>query len=201
MAQFPRTEAEKVALASQMIAGFGGNTTEFPNPTVDVATLQQLRNDYILERGNATAAQANARIATAIKDEKLEALEDGTRADLRYAESVSKDNPEQLTLIGWAPPSPPTGPQPPGQPIALEVRKEYIDQVLMDWKKALSGGPLGHYRIERQLPDGLWEFARDVYQENALISNLPRGVELSFRVIAVNHHGDSVPSNTVTAVL
>ena len=199
--KFPLSEAEIYALANQMHQGLTNNTTEFPNPTVDVATLQQLIDDYILERGNATTAMGNARVAVAIKNEKLEALKDAMKAILRYAESVSKDAPEQLTLIGWAPPSPPSGPLPPGQPRTLEVVHEYLDKVLLDWKRALSGGPLGHYRVERQMPDGLWEYARDVYEDNALIENQPRGVELAFRVIAVSQHGESVPSNTVTVVL
>ena len=40
MAQFPRTEAQVVVLAQQMVTGLSANVVIYPNPPVTTPTLQ-----------------------------------------------------------------------------------------------------------------------------------------------------------------
>ena len=200
--RFPRSEANISALMEQILDGLIENPTVFPNLPVDVATLTQLRDDYRLERSNASTAQGNARVATAVKDDKLEDMVDAMKIILRYCEALGRQNPAILALLGWALPSESGPPEPPGQPRTLEVQQEGTNYVNLDWKKPVDGGTVAHYRVERRMPDGNpWQFAHEVYELNAHIPNQPRGVQLAYRVIANNRHGDSPPSNTVTAVL
>lgn len=67
---------------------------------------------------------------------------------------------------------------------------------------------MSFYRVERRVKDLSGQVTEEwgVWQQTTTASELsltsqPRGVEIDYRVFAVNVNGDSVPSNTVTAVL
>ena len=63
------------------------------------------------------------------------------------------------------------------------------------------------YIIERrQQPEGggefgKWQQAGIALESEATIMNQPRGVQLEYRVKAINTGGESTPSNTVAVVL
>ena len=48
-------------------------------------------------------------------------------------------------------------------------------------------------------PFGVWQ--KTTTKTEYLITDQPRGVEIVYRVIAVNPNGDSAPSNSVTVVV
>jgi len=58
------------------------------------------------------------------KDEALEALTDGMRADLRYAENTVNFDDDQLKLIGWGGRKARTSLEAPGQARTLEAPRQ-----------------------------------------------------------------------------
>jgi len=58
-----------------------------------------------------------------------------------------------------------------------------------------------YYGIQRKKDGTGWEEAGTSTDTEQLMSNQPRGVELDYRVIAVNKAGIGQPSATVTLVL
>ena len=80
--------------------------------------------------------------------------------------------------------------------------------VLLDFKAPArgSGGNVRTYVIERrQQPEGgefgNWRQAGIALETEASLMNQPRGVQLEYRVKAINTGGESVPSNSVAVVL
>jgi len=65
----------------------------------------------------------------------------------------------------------------------------------------VDGGAPTFYRIQRQMEGAQWEDAGTATNTEQLVSNQPRGVELHYRVLAINKAGIGQPSATVTAVL
>jgi len=70
-------------------------------------------------------------------------------------------------------------------------------------------GTVRYYRVERQIRDlatnevteewGVWQATAT--KTEVLVPNQPRRVEIAYRVIAVNAHGEGLPSNSQTVVL
>ncbi|MBI3983648.1 MAG: fibronectin type III domain-containing protein [Gemmatimonadetes bacterium] len=73
--------------------------------------------------------------------------------------------------------------------------------VILRWNPPVDGGAVGFYRIQRKREGSPWEDAGTSTETAQLMSNQPRGVELLYRVIAVNKAGVGQPSATVTVVL
>ncbi|MBI9081913.1 MAG: fibronectin type III domain-containing protein [Pseudodesulfovibrio sp.] len=202
MAQFPRTEAEIAALAQEMLSGLAANAATYPAPPVTTAQLAISFNAYYTAQNAAIAAQAAADQAYTDKADALEALADGMKTDLRYAENTVDFDDDKLKLIGWAGRKAATHLAIPGQCRLLEAVKQGEGWIQLDWKAPADGGKPAAYKVmRRERPAGTWaEAATAVITEVTLVDQ-PRGPELEYRVIAVNKVGDGEPSNTVMAVL
>jgi len=101
---------------------------------------------------------------------------------------------------------------PPGQVRNLEVSQQGPGIVLLDWKapaRSKSVGTARGYRIERHIHDfvndktiedwGEWQWT--CYPTEEVLHNQPRGVEISYRIVATNTHGEGPPSDVQTVVL
>ena len=116
---------------------------------------------------------------------------------------------EKLEYIGWGPKAPPSPADPPGQPRNLDAAMQGAGTVLLDWKAPArgSGGNVRTYVIEsRQQPQGgvkfgEWQQIGIALESETTLMNQPRGLQLEYRVKAINTGGESSPSNTVAAVL
>ena len=80
--------------------------------------------------------------------------------------------------------------------------------VMLDWKAPArgSGGSVRTYVIERREQTeggefGDWRQVGIALETQALIMNQPRGVQLEYRIKAINTAGESLPSNTAVVVL
>jgi len=199
---FPRTEAEIVALVEAMEIGFLDNIAVYPAPPVDAPQLGVLKTAYTSAKNALIAAQAAAEQATADKDDALEDLVDGMKTDIRYAENTVNYDDGKLKLIGWGGRKAKTALTAPGQTRLLEAVRQGDAWVQLDWKKPADGGTVSAYKImRRQRPEGPWqEVATAVISEATLVEQ-PKGVELEYNVIAVNKAGDGIESNTVMVVL
>jgi len=201
MSRFPQTEPEIAALALVVAQGLREAAEDFPAPPISADELQARLDRYNAATAATVAAQNGLRVQHAEKDEALEHVVDGLKADLRYAEVTVRDQPEKLTRLGWGPRRRSSTLQPPGEVRDITVVSEGDNWVILRWKQPVDGGTPTFYRIQRRLEGVPWEDAGTATDAEQLMSNQPRGVELYYRVIAVNKAGDGPPSATVTLVL
>ncbi|GAG85271.1 unnamed protein product, partial [marine sediment metagenome] len=154
MAQFPNAEADIVALANAMIAGYTAHPADFPSmdPLTDLVALQAALSGYQTAKIAQTDALAAAQVATETKDLKLDDLEDLMRDELKKSEVDVGSDSEKLEYIGWGPKAPPTPAVTPGQPRNLDPVVQGAGMLFLDWKPPArgSGGTVRTYVIERR---------------------------------------------------
>jgi len=205
MPKFPKTEAEVVALAETMVAGLTTHAADFPSVTV--ATLSTALTNYKNQRQTQENAKSQAQIATVTKDEKLDALVELMKNDLKLSEVDVADDPEKLTEIGWGPRSEPEPIIAPGSPTELHPIAEGQGTIWLEWDKPESGGPVRNYIIERRQQAqtggdfGAWTLANTTYNCEINLADQPVNIRIEYRVKAVNAAGESMPSNSVSVVL
>ena len=206
MPKFPKREADILALADAMFAGYFAHGAYFPS--VSWIGLFLAIKDYRNVKKAQVNALAVAQVATEAKNLKLDDLEEKMRDELKKSEVDVADAPEKLEYIGWGPKAPPSPTDPPGQPRNLDAAVQGASTVLLDWKAPArgSGGTVRTYVIERRdQPEGgefgNWRQVGIALESESNIMNQPRGVQLEYRVKAINTGGESVPSNSVAAVL
>jgi len=205
MPTFPTTEAEVVALAENMIAGYNAHAADFPSVTV--ADLQTALAAYKTDRQSQENAQALARIATESKSQKLAALVALMKNDLKLSEVDVSSDPVKLSEIGWGPKNPPTPITPPEQPANLVPILEGPGCLTLKWDKPVGGGAVRNYLIERADQPagggtpGPWTLITSVYETEIFLTGQPRGIEMYYRVKSSNTAGESLPSNIAAVVL
>ena len=207
MPKFPKREADIASLAYTMIVGYFAHMAEFPS--VSPIALFGKYKDYITAKKTQIAAQAVAQVATEQKDEKLNVLVEKMKAELKKSEVDVGSDSEKLEYIGWGPKAPLSPADPPGQPRNLDLVMQGAGTILLDWKTPArgSGGNVRTYVIERRdQPEGggkfgNWRQVGIAIESESTIMSQPRGVQLEYRVKAVNTDGESTPSNTAAIVL
>ncbi len=207
MPKFPGREADAVMLAHSMISGYTINPTVFPN--ADLIGLQAALDAYADAKTDQNDKRAQAQLATEIKDDALEALEENMKTQLKQSEVDTATDSEQLELIGWGPKAPAQPSDPPGQPRNLDPTVQGPGTLFLDWKNPASGsgGTVRTYVIERRdQPEGGgafgdWAQVGLALETDTQLYSQPRGIQLEYRVLAVNKGGNSVPSNTAAVVL
>lgn len=207
MAQFPKAEADVVALATAMVAGYGAHAADFPS--ADAAGLTTVLGEYNIAKIAQIDAEAAAQVATEAKNLKLDPLEDVMRDELKKSEVDVGSDSEKLEYIGWGPKAPPTPADAPGQPRNLDPIVQGPGTLFLDWKPPArgSGGTVRTYVIERREQPagggefGSWAQVGIALETESTLTDQPRGPQLEYRVKAVNAGGDSVPSNTAAVVL
>ena len=201
MARFPKAEAKIAQLAQQMAEGLAVATERFPSPPVPAPVLKAQLDDYHEKTAALAQSRAEARIRRVDKSRALKTLKVSMRADLRYAEFMARRHPEYLIQIGWGARRARTALEAPGEVRDIAMRDEGDTWVLLTRDAPDEGGEVAAYQIQRRQPRGKWEDAATSIDRIELLRGQPRGVELEFRVRAMNRAGDGSPSATVTAVL
>ena len=207
MAQFPNAEADIVALASAMIAGYTAHAAEFPS--ADALGLTTALGEYNTVKIAQIDAEAAAQVATEAKNLKLDPLEDVMRDELKKSEVDVGSDSEKLEYIGWGPKAPPTPAVTPGQPRNLDPVVQGPGTLFLDWKAPArgSGGAVRTYVIERREQPagggefGSWAQVGIALETESTLMDQPRGPQLEYRVKAINAGGESIPSNTAAVVL
>jgi hypothetical protein len=205
MPKFPNKEADVVALAETMVSGLTAHAADFPSVTV--ATLQTTLTNYKNQRQTQENAKSLAQIATVTKDDKLDALVELMKNDLKLSEVDVANDPEKLTEIGWGPRSQPQPIETPGSPTELHPIAEGQGTIWLQWEKPANGGPVRNYIIERrQQPQsggdfGPWTLISTTYNREINLTDQPVNARLEYRAKAANAAGESLPSNSISVVL
>ena len=211
MANFPRNELEIVSLAEQMIAGYTAHPAYFPSidPLVELAALQTALTNYQDQRISQEDAKSQAQIATATKEDALVELIEAMKNDLKLSEVDCASDPAKLTEIGWGPKAPAVPITAPNAPNNLTAVFEGDGVIEFKWNRPLVdvNKPVTNYIIQRRdqlTPEGAfteWETVDMVYHPQAQLTDQPTMVKMEYRVFASNAAGQTLPSNTFSAVL
>ncbi len=202
MARFPRTEPTIAELASLLADGLESGSDDFPNPPVAAGELHALLDAFNEAISAVIAAEAALSEQRVMKDQALTKLMQAMKADLRYAEFAVRKAPEKLTQIGWGPRRARRPLEHPGEVRNLRITREGKTWIALAWRAPVDGGAAAAYAIELRKARGRsWEAVASVTGTKHRLVDQPRGVELSYRVVAMNKAGTGAPSATVTAVL
>ena len=204
MPSFPRKESEIVALTTSMTSGYAAHAADFPN--ADPAAIAAAFNNYLNAKNSQTDLAAQAQVATAGKDEALADLEAVLKQQLKQSEVDVTAEPEKLELIGWAPKASPRLTSPPAQPQNFVATRQDIDSVTFGWDRPDSAAPRVYLIERRSQPAdggdfGPWQQIATTVERDTVVSDQPRGLQLEYRVKALNLAGASLPSNTSPVVL
>lgn len=214
MPKFPTKRADRIALVNATLAGIAANPLIFPSGPGQkyVTTTLTARLAAATTSGdNVIATEAARAIAVDTDGDNIELLVEEEERILSQAETdYGVSAPENLLLLGWGPRSEPTF-NAPGQARNLDATVQGPATVDLDWKSPLrteATGRPSYYLLTRQIRTlagvvtedwGVWQ-ASSIPSE-AVLTDLPRGVEIDFRVEAINNNGAGPASNTVTVVL
>ncbi len=209
MPNFPRQEAEVVALAEAMIAGYTAHPADFPSidPLTDLVALQTALTTYQADKQSQLDSRAQAKLATQTKGTTLDALTDLMLNDLKLSEVDVAADPTKLTQIGWGPRQEPTPVDPPGQPTNLHPVAEGHGMLWLAWDRSETGDPPRNYVVQRREQPagggvfGDWAIVGTALNNEINLSDQPRGIQMEYRVKAVNNGGESMYSNTAAVVL
>jgi hypothetical protein len=202
MANFPKSEAEIIALANNVKAGLAAHTTVFPEPPVTTGVLTETLTSLQEVIEQTLAARAAAEAATVQKVALLDTLVTLLKKDLRYAEDTVNGDDTKLKLLGWASRKDPTPTSVPGQARQLVVFPQGEGWLELEWLVPVEGGKVTSYSVQRRLKsETAWTLLASTYERKITLQNQPRGAELEYTVVATNKAGDGPVSNTVMVVL
>ena len=202
MAQFPRTEADIITALQALIGGLTENPLVFPTPPVSAVEAQALLDSLVSIREQCNAHDVARSLLTEVRAGAVEEASDALRASYDYGETVTGPTYADLPLIGWDKRKAPSASEAPGQPRVLEISSQGEGWVFLDWKSPNTGGKVASYRIDRrERPTGDWAVVGVAIKSEIMLANQERGKDWEYRVVALNTTGESLPSNTVAAVV
>lgn len=202
MPKFPQTDAELRELAQKVIAGLQGNPF-FPSPPVLPSDLQNHLDEFNSQTDAQTSAQAAAEQATDAKAAGREQVALDLKGILHYAEYAAAGDDAKLSMIGWGARAPRTPISEPGQPRKFQISRSGAGAAKATWARPAEGGHVACYIIRMRVVEngGGWTNIGTFVGNEAALANLETGKELEFCVVALNKAGESLPSNTASAVL
>lgn len=205
MANFPNREESIASLATTMSNGYAAHIADFPS--IDELALSGAIGQYNSAKTAQEQAAAAAKVATEAKNQKLDAMMNLMKEDLKLSEVDTDDDPEKLAYIGWGTKSPSTPIQPPLTATNLIAVFNGSSQLTLNWDKSVidKDRPVYNYVIQRRDKiDGEytgWFMVDMAYDNQASFIGQPANIEMDYRIIATNSAGNSVYSNTVPVVL
>jgi len=211
MPTFPESKNDILILAAKAAAGIQNNPGNYPNPPFDAALLSQYVGEdiSIIERRQ----EKEAELKVLVDEDNAKVAQISALLRMYIDEAVARypKDAGKLKEIGWDVQAERKYHE-PGQVRNFEVAEQGPGVVLLDWKapaRTKSVGTVRGYRIERQIHDietrniteewGQWE--RTAYETEETLHDQPRGVEISYRIVATNNNGDGPASDVETVVL
>jgi len=194
MAEFPKTENEIVSLAYAINSGYVRHPDDFPHRSPGVIFHCKYFEGKKAAQQNALA---KVEIATKRAGAALDELVKVMRNCLKQAQADTKDIPEKLYLIGWAPNSRPGSVELPACPVNLAAEVDTYKDVHLRWCKP-DQSCVRNYIIEARAEGGQWRIFDISYKPQLSFSCSRTESHAEFRVRAVNTAGKGLPSNTVS---
>lgn len=203
MPRFPESLPEIMALASEVAGGMEQNPADYPAPPVTPAELKQNRADIFEVESEIVALRASLTAARTRKRELVKNIKRNTTSNLRYAEALHRKQPAKLLEINWRVRAAPKKLEKPEQAMNLKIVFEENGGLKLAWKKPVGGGKVAAYQIMRRniTENTDYQLAGASVNRFVELTDQPQGVKLEYRIIAINRTGESVPSNSVYAVL
>ena len=201
MANFPKAEAKILKLARLVIEGLRAAPADYPNTPVSADELEALLDEVEADVIGAAAAKAAYREQHVRKDKSLHRLTRSMKSVLGMAEVMSHRQPERLVRLGWGPRRKRKPLQAPGEVRDIKLEAQGENYVLLSWKPPVDGGAVAAYIIQRKRNGAPWQDLGSCTHTHSILDHQPRGVELEYRVYALNKAGVGSPSATVRAVL
>jgi hypothetical protein len=204
MPVFPTTESEIQSLARQMLGGYELHPADFPH--VNRIHLQMVTMIYMAAARQQQKWLAIEKKKRAARVRSLAELKRVMKECLKKSQVDVAAQPLKLRLIGWGPRRLPESLAGPGCPGSLQLCADGPGTVTLHWRKPISGGAVGSYRIERSTQQtgsrpGAWTLIAAAYDETITLKDQPRGGELHYRVLAANAAGMSRPGNIAVVAL
>ena len=205
--KFPTNEPAIADLALQIVDGLENNPGVYPDPPVTPADLTTLASTANTKKLTVTVAKAAHEETVIEKNTAYDSLVTKMKEVIRYCENTVGFSNEKLTLIGWSGRKTPEPTPAPGQPSVFTIVSEGEGTISFEWDAPGldEGGKADSYVVERRIKGetefGPWTQAGYTFETQIELSEQPRGVQMEYRVSAVNLAGTSVPSNTTAAVL
>jgi hypothetical protein len=199
--KFPKTKNEILALAQTVNNGLKANTTIFTRPSTETSVMDTDLAAHMAKRDEITAAEALVRQLYEDDAEILERIEDGTKSNLKYVESIAKGDAGTLALVGWGVPSARTALEKPAECRALEIVGQGDGWLQIDWKEPIGGGKVASYIVERSEDGVTFVEAKTETVSESILLNQPKGKKLIYQVVGINKAGKGMASNTVNLML
>jgi len=211
MPNFPDTKNDILILAGKVAAGISDHQADYPNPPFDPVPMTQDLSLCIQLIGQRQAKEAEAKALLDQENAKIADVSAKLRTLLNEAENRYPNDPAKLQEIGWDVPAERKY-LAPGEVRNLEALQQGPGTVLLDWKAPAKTAHTGQpkiYKITRETRNlethapieefGAWETT--AFETETLLSNQPRGVEITYRVTASNTNGDGPPVEAQRVVL
>ncbi|MBI4500784.1 MAG: fibronectin type III domain-containing protein [Gemmatimonadetes bacterium] len=204
MPTFPKTENDIQVFGQLLVQGLRELQSELPSPPMGVDDLKTKLDTYRTALEATILTEGAFREQHGVKDQALQELVSGMRADIKYAEAMLRGKPDRekkLVKLGWGPRRALSTLEAPGEVREIAIEKQGDTWLTLTWTAPRSGGAPAFYRIQRKKDGAAWEDVGTTTDIEYMASNQPRGVEFTFQVMAVNRAGTGNPSGTVSAVL
>lgn len=211
MPRFPRTKNDILILGAKIVFGIQNNPAEYPDPPFDPANLNTLLGNLVLQTADRVSKDAAAKAALDLENDTVGDIVEESKRFIRLAEATHNQNAANLQMIGWDARAAAQS-LAPGEIRNLEIVLQGAGTVFIDWKSPARVAAVGlpdYYLIERRVINpqtmavtedwGVWkETATET--EKTLIDQ-PRGVEITYRVAAVNNNGSGPAVTSEQVVL
>lgn len=210
MAKFPITKSGIRAFARDILGGLQTNAAVFPTPPFEPAPLAAaIAQDQVNQAARMNLA-AQLEAAILVENEGLKLVVELSKRELALCEATYRNDATKPALFGWTRVRQGGGGSRIGQPGELRATAQTAGATVLEWSSPSSGrARVQYYKIERQITDpatlkvlepwGQWQMS--AVQTEIALSDQPRGVEISYRVMAVAATTVSLPTNNVEMVL
>jgi len=200
MARFPEAHVEIFALARKVLEGMRRAGPEFASVPISVRELQRKVDRAAAAEKAVVDAVALLKARYARRNDDLAEMLEGVKGVLSLAEVIYRRTPERLAVFGWGKRRGRRRLKAPGEVRDLTLSARGDAWLRLTWNAPLRAGKVKAYRIQRRRLGDEWEEAGVATNRETLLIDQPRGVQLEYRISAINKAGDGAPSAVVTAV-
>jgi hypothetical protein len=211
MPKFPKSKNDILIQAAKIVFGIQANPADYPVPPFDPAPLNTMLGNAVLQTADRQNKEAIAKASLDLENTTvLEDIPEEAMRLIKLAEATHGQNAAKLQMIGWDIKAQAQF-NAPGEVRNLEVLIQGPGSAFIDWKAPARSASVGlpdYYLLERRVMNtqtntlvedwGVWKDTATDSEKTVI--NQPRGVEITFRVTAVNKNG-SGPSVTSEQVV